>query len=222
VAAAGDQSRPECQPDDEGIGGLRFWPRINNKNTFPTPHRGIIQNSQSKELSAHGAIEAKVIFALLPFHGFDGLIALGRNMNCARHLPTSGPHNERAQRWRCANLMSQAPQEPTPGPESHPTPFEGPVAQAALFLSPARSNAGLLRLRWFRAVRQPDLFGRMLIKRLRNGAVVIGMVASENNRKKTRLNMKSFTCSDGPVAGLLLPRSSLAGSMHRCLPVRNS
>jgi hypothetical protein len=53
-------------------------------------HRGIIENSQSKELSAPGAIEAEVIFALLPFHGFDGLIALGRNMNCARHLPTSG------------------------------------------------------------------------------------------------------------------------------------
>jgi hypothetical protein len=84
----GDQSRPQRQPDDEGIGGQRFWPRINN--TFRTSRRGIIQNSQGKELSAPGAIEAEVIFAFLPLHGLDRPIALGLNMNCVRHLPTSG------------------------------------------------------------------------------------------------------------------------------------
>jgi hypothetical protein len=78
-----------------------------------TSHRRIIQNSQGKELSAPGAIEAKVIFAFLPLHGFDGLIAVGRNVNCARHLSIM------------SNLMTQATDEPTPGPESHPTPFWG-------------------------------------------------------------------------------------------------
>jgi hypothetical protein len=33
-------------------------------------HRRIIQNSQGKELSAPGAIEAEVKFAFLPLHGF--------------------------------------------------------------------------------------------------------------------------------------------------------
>jgi hypothetical protein len=66
-----------------------------------TSHRRIIQNSQGKELSAPGAIEAKVIFAFLPLHGFDGLIAVGRNVNCARHLSIM------------SNLMTQATDEPT-------------------------------------------------------------------------------------------------------------
>jgi hypothetical protein len=54
-----------------------------------TPHREIIQNGQGKELSALGAIEAKVIFAFLPLHGFDRLIAVCRNVNRARHLPNT-------------------------------------------------------------------------------------------------------------------------------------
>jgi hypothetical protein len=62
-----------------------------------TSRPGIIQNSQSKELSALGAKEAKVIFAFLPLHGFDGLIALGRNVNRARHFPLPLAH-ERTQR----------------------------------------------------------------------------------------------------------------------------
>ena len=66
------------------VGARKEWVTVGCE--LRTSHREIIQNSQSKELSALGAIEAKIVFAFLPLHGFDGLIAVGRDVNDPRHL----------------------------------------------------------------------------------------------------------------------------------------
>jgi hypothetical protein len=66
-------------------GARKEWLTVGFK--LRTSHPGIIQNSQGKELGTPGAIEAEVILAFLPLHGSDGLIALGRNVNRARHSP---------------------------------------------------------------------------------------------------------------------------------------